>query len=181
MQQMVGTIRNSDMTKNTDHMALLFAYKWHSRFFWIPWSLVWFLAGIYITASAMIRGVAEVEEIFLLWCVLSLLILIGFVFGMRITIILSPLKISSDGIKGNLRSDGFEYWPKYKPGFMRWQDTDKVETFSFPDMDSLKMGKKSGMRLVSKSGEKMVIYEHIQQYGELLSRIRSEFDKVKAQ
>jgi hypothetical protein len=158
-------------------MARELLYKWRSRFLWALWVGGYFLFGVGVSAWTQIfETQPEVGEILLLWSVLFVLISITLILGRRIMIILSPIEISEDEIKGNFRSDKFEFWPKSNPGFLRWSDIKKFETFSYPDMDSLKMGKKSGVRLISKKNDKIVIYEHINGYGELLSMVRSRLE-----
>jgi hypothetical protein len=167
------------MLKSTvsNDQVIQFKYKWYSRFFWIPWCLGWFLLGVYVAALAVIREARpEAGEIVLLWSLLLVLIAIGFVLGRRITIILRPIQVANDGVNGEFRGEGFEYRPKSNPGFIGWVDIEKFEAFSYPDIDSLKMGKKSGVRLISKKGEKIVIYEHINNYGQLLAMMRSRFE-----
>lgn len=163
-----------------NNVSAVFSYKWYSRFFWIPWSLGWFLLGVYISMLAHIKNVRpDIGEIMFLWTLLSLLIVVGFVFGRRMMVILGPIQISNDGVKGRFQDDGFEFWPKPNPGFIGWSNVERFDEFGYPDMDSLKMGRKSGIRLVSTDGKKIIIYEHIKKYDGLLSRIKMEVEKTK--
>ncbi len=173
---MQSTVKYSD----NDTGALVvkkFSYKWHSRFLWISWVFGYFLLGTGVSIWTQVyQTQPEMGELFFLWSILFVLIAITVLLGWRIMVILCPLEVMEGGIIGGFRSDGFEFLPKSNTGLIKWPNIEGLELFSFPDMDSLKMGKKSGFRLIS-GNKKIVVYEHIQKYGELLSGIRAELNK----
>ncbi len=117
----------------------------------------------------------QVFGLSIIWGIITFLVFLAYVLGRRFIIILWPIMLTEEGIKSGLRKNSYEHWPRHDFVFISWNEIEKLEYFSFPDMDAMKMVKRPGFRLVA--GErKIVIYENIKKYSELLEAIKSKVD-----
>ena len=159
----------------------LYVYRFRSRFVGVIWAGAYIAMGIIFSAW----GVAEAESISfddrqrlglsIIWGVIAFLVFLAYVFGRRFTIILRPVSITREGIEADLRKDYYEHWPKRDHGFIAWNEVAQLECFKFPDIDAMKMVRRSGVRLIA-GNRKIVIYENIKEYAELVAAIKSKID-----
>lgn len=155
----------------------LFEYRFitkHSNAFYITIYLVIGLSlsiyGIILNKESMLLGLG------ILWLVLIPLILLSSLAEIRSKILYSPIEVTNEGIKVQLRNDKHEYFPKKDIQFLEWSSLNNYEFFKFPDSDSTEGLGKKGVRLWS-GNKKIVIFESIRGYDSLLKIIQNKLPR----
>jgi len=82
----------------------------------------------------------------------------GILAEMRFTRLLQPVTLTPTGIESRA-PDGI-------PLSLAWEEIERIEPFAWPDPDSRRMAKKSGVRLIA-GDRRLRIYEHIRRYEDL--------------
>lgn len=91
---------------------------------------------------------------------------------------LQPIAACEEVIKGYLRHLEYTILAKGQKGELKWKEIEQFQFFRYPDKDSIELEKKSGFRLIA-GDRKIVIYENIKEYEELLAVIKSKIDTSK--
>lgn len=165
-------------------MATYYSYKFLTRHTGLVIAAIYFLMGITFSLWGILGaeqfefGSRQVKGLSIIWGIVLFLLLVAFFFGKRIYIFLQPIELSANGIRGSFRLHAFEWWPKNVTDVMAWADIDRLEFFSYPDNDAMKMKKWSGMRIIS-GDRKIVIYDKIQNYAVLRSEIKKHISDDK--
>lgn len=114
----------------------------------------------------------------MVWGIIILLIFVSIIFKRRDYILLQPIKLDEKGIYGGIYQKDHNPLPASGIRFISWEKINRMELFSYPDMDAMTMDRHSGIRLLSNDG-KLVIYDHIREYEELLEIIKSRLSSTK--
>ncbi len=169
-----------------------YSYKFLARYF-VVYAVVMALGmGIAIELIGYFRSNIKIDYsnlqphqlkgTLIIWGVFGGMALVAFFMARRRYVLLQPIVLTEDGIKGPLNDRKHKYvwyWQEAASVFFRWSDIDAVERFYYDndDIEAKVILGKEGFSLMA-GLNRMAIFEHIHNFSEVESIIREKIPQL---